>query len=103
LSRLQTAGRSWLMAKNGVEGVYTAIPAAVGLDAEFIPEITHKDALTVALQWMDSTACAVACSQQAAIHRVQKLDDGENIDQDLVSGEAPWAQLVRNMIRRTCS
>ena len=34
-----------LMAKNGVEGVYTADPAQ-DPTAEFIPEITHKDALT---------------------------------------------------------
>src|SRR3981189_2643960 len=41
------------MAKNGVEGVYSADPATVP-DAEFIPEITHKDALTRGLQVMDS-------------------------------------------------
>src|ERR1700689_3904999 len=34
-----------LMAKNGVEGVYTADPA-LDPDATFIPEISHKDALT---------------------------------------------------------
>src|SRR5205823_11326834 len=47
-----------LMAKNRVEGVYTADPA-LDAQAEFIPEITHKDALTRGLQVMDSTAFAL--------------------------------------------
>ncbi|HEY2160395.1 MAG TPA: UMP kinase, partial [Solirubrobacteraceae bacterium] len=47
-----------LMAKNGVEGVYTADPA-LDPDAEFIPEISHKEALTRGLQVMDSTAFAL--------------------------------------------
>src|SRR5439155_25566089 len=34
-----------LMAKNGIEGVYSADPAQDS-SAEFIPEITHKEALT---------------------------------------------------------
>ena len=37
------------MAKNGVEGVYSADPA-IDPNAEFIPEITHKDALTRGLR-----------------------------------------------------
>src|SRR5215813_237295 len=47
-----------LMAKNRVEGVYTADPR-LDPNAEFIPEITHKDALTRGLQVMDSTAFAL--------------------------------------------
>src|SRR5450755_3496682 len=47
-----------LMAKNAVAGVYTADPA-LDPQAEFIPEITHKDALTRGLQVMDSTAFAL--------------------------------------------
>src|ERR1700744_2192516 len=48
-----------LMAKNGVKGVYTADPA-VDPTATFIPEITHKDALTRALQVKDPTAVALS-------------------------------------------
>ena len=55
-----------LMAKNGVEGVYTADPAT-DPDAQFIPEITHKDALTRGLQVMDSTALAL-CMDLSLIH-----------------------------------
>src|SRR5947207_15227405 len=42
-----------LMAKNGVEGVYTADPAADPA-AEFIPEISHMDAIQRRLRVMDA-------------------------------------------------
>ena len=54
------------MAKNGVEGVYTADPR-VDPNAEFIPEITHKDALTRGLQVMDSTAFALCMDNNLPI------------------------------------
>ena len=46
------------MAKNGVEGVYSADPA-LDEGAEFIPEITHREALTRGLEVMDATAFAL--------------------------------------------
>src|SRR5205823_4530275 len=55
-----------LMAKNGVEGVYTADPG-IHADATFIPEITHKDALTRGLQVMDSTAFALCMDNNLPI------------------------------------
>jgi uridylate kinase len=73
-----------LMAKNGVEGVYTADPA-VDAGAEFIPEITHRDALTRGLQVMDSTAFALCMDNQLPII-VFNMADGRNIDR-IVSGE----------------
>jgi uridylate kinase len=73
-----------LMAKNGVEGVYTADPA-LEPDAEFIPEITHRDALTRGLQVMDSTAFALCMDNQLPIV-VFNMADGRNIDK-IVSGE----------------
>ena len=73
-----------LMAKNGVEGVYTADPAK-DPDAEFIPEITHKDALTRGLQVMDSTAFALCMDNNLPII-VFNMADGRNIDK-IVSGE----------------
>jgi len=73
-----------LMAKNGVEGVYSADPATVP-DAEFIPEITHKDALTRGLQVMDSTAFALCMDNELPII-VFNMADGRNIDK-IVSGE----------------
>jgi uridylate kinase len=73
-----------LMAKNGVEGVYTADPA-IQADAEFIPEITHKEALTRGLQVMDSTAFALCMDNNLPIV-VFNMSGGENIDK-IVSGE----------------
>ena len=73
-----------LMAKNGVEGVYTADPA-VDAQAEFIPEITHKDALTRGLQVMDSTAFALCMDNNLPIV-VFNMADTSNLDR-IVSGE----------------
>jgi uridylate kinase len=73
-----------LMAKNGVEGVYTADPA-IDADAEFIPEITHRDALTRGLQVMDSTAFALCMDNELPII-VFNMSDGRNLDK-IVSGE----------------
>ena len=73
-----------LMAKNGIEGVYTADPATHA-DAEFIPEITHRDALTRGLQVMDSTAFALCMDNELPIV-VFNMADGSNIDK-IVSGQ----------------
>ena len=73
-----------LMAKNNVKGVYTADPDT-DPDAEFIPEITHKDALTQGLRVMDSTAFALCMDNNLPIV-VFNMSDGGNIDK-IVSGE----------------
>ena len=73
-----------LMAKNGVEGVYSADPAK-DPTAEFIPEIAHKDALTRGLQVMDSTAFALCMDNNLPIIVFNMADD-TNIDR-IVSGE----------------
>ncbi len=73
-----------LMAKNGVEGVYTADPAR-NPDAQFIPEITHKEALTRGLQVMDSTAFALCMDNNLPIV-VFNMAGGRNIDK-IVSGQ----------------
>ncbi|MGC9221619.1 MAG: UMP kinase [Solirubrobacteraceae bacterium] len=72
-----------LVAKNGIEGVYTADPAK-DPDAEFIPEITHKEALTRGLQVMDSTAFALCMDNNLPI-LVFNMDGG-NINR-ILSGE----------------
>jgi uridylate kinase len=73
-----------LMAKNGVEGVFSADPAT-DPTATFIPEITHKDALTRGLQVMDSTAFALCMDNNLPII-VFNMADGSNIDK-IVSGQ----------------
>jgi uridylate kinase len=66
-----------LMAKNGVEGVFTADPA---LDpaAQFIPQITHMEAIQQRLAVMDATALTLCMENKMAIH-VFNVDDEQNI------------------------
>ncbi len=73
-----------LMAKNGVEGVYTADPA-VDSSAQFIPEITHMQALERRLRVMDSTALAL-CMENAMPINVFNMDD-ETALARIISGE----------------
>ena len=73
-----------LMAKNGVEGVYTADPRA-DPSAEFIPDITHMEAIQRGLKIMDSTALTLCLENGTDIH-VFNMDDEANIDR-IVSGE----------------
>jgi len=73
-----------LMAKHGIEGVYTADPAK-DPSATFIPELTHKEALTQGLQVMDSTAFALCMDNNLPIV-VFNMADGSNINR-IVSGE----------------
>jgi uridylate kinase len=73
-----------LMAKNGVEGVYTADPRT-DPDAEFLPEITHMDAIQRGLKVMDATALTLCMENRLPIH-VFNMDDERNIDR-IVSGE----------------
>src|SRR5438094_2986230 len=73
-----------LMAKNGVEGVYTADPA-LDPNAQFIPEITHMEAIQRQLRVMDATALAL-CMENSVPLYVFNMDDEHNIDR-IVSGE----------------
>jgi uridylate kinase len=73
-----------LMAKNGVEGVYTADPKE-DPDAEFIPEITAREALQQGLKVMDSTALSLCMDNRLPIN-VFNMNDERNIDR-IVSGE----------------
>jgi uridylate kinase len=73
-----------LMAKNGVEGVYTADPRT-NPDAEFLPEITHHEAIEKRLSVMDSTALSLCMDNHLPIY-VFNMDDERNIDR-IVCGE----------------
>src|SRR6188472_3937710 len=55
LRALEMHAEAILMAKNGVEGIYTADPDT-DPEASFIPEISHMEALQRRLRVMDSTA-----------------------------------------------
>jgi uridylate kinase len=73
-----------LMAKNGVEGVYSADPRT-DPDALFIPEISHMDALQRGLKVMDATALALCMDNKLPLY-VFNMDDEENIHR-IVCGE----------------
>ncbi len=72
-----------LMAKNGVEGVYSADPA-IDSTARFIPQITHMEALEQRLRVMDSTALAL-CMENSMPLNVFNMDDETNIAR-IISG-----------------
>ena len=73
-----------LMAKHGVEGVYSADHAA-DPGAEFLPEITHMDAIQRRLRVMDATALTLCMENRLPLY-VFNMDDEENIEK-IVSGE----------------
>src|SRR5437870_428726 len=56
-----------LMAKNGVEGVYTADPADDPA-AEFLPEITYMDAIQRRLRVMDATALTLCMENELPLY-----------------------------------
>jgi uridylate kinase len=73
-----------LMAKNGVEGIYSADPRT-DPDAEFIPEITAREALQRDLKVMDSNALALCMDNHLPIHVFNMADDS-NINR-IISGD----------------
>jgi uridylate kinase len=73
-----------LMAKNGVEGVYTADPA-VDPKAEFIAEISHMEAVERRLRVMDATALTLCMENRMPIV-VFNMADERNIDR-IVCGD----------------
>ena len=74
-----------LMAKNGVDGVYSADPKS-DPTAELIPEITHMEAIQRGLKVMDATALTLCMENGLPIH-VFNMDDEQNIDR-IVCGSA---------------
>ncbi len=84
LRAVEVHAEAILMAKNGVEGVYSGDPKS-DPDATFLPEITHMDALQRGLRVMDSTALTLCMENRLPIH-VFNMDDERNIER-IVSGE----------------
>ena len=73
-----------LMAKHGVDGVYSADPRA-DTSAQFIAELTHRQAIERRLSVMDSTALSLCMDNSLPIH-VFNMDDERNIER-IVYGE----------------
>jgi uridylate kinase len=73
-----------LMAKNGVDGIYSADPRQ-DPDAEFISEITAQEALERNLRVMDMTALTLCMENNLNIHVFDMADDS-NINR-IISGD----------------
>ncbi|HEV2061631.1 MAG TPA: UMP kinase [Solirubrobacteraceae bacterium] len=84
LRAVEIHAEAMLMAKNGVEGVFSGDPRD-DPEAEFIPELTHMDAIRRRLRVMDSTALTLCMENRLPIH-VFNMDDERNIER-IVSGE----------------
>ena len=83
LRALEISAEAILMAKNGVEGVYDGDPRT-DPNAEFLPELTHLQAIERGLRVMDTTALSLCMDNDLPIH-VFELSPG-NIAR-IVSGE----------------
>jgi uridylate kinase len=84
LRGIEIHAEALLMAKNGVEGVYTADPRE-DPEAMLINEITHMEAVSRRLRVMDLTALTLCMENNLPIH-VFNMDDERNIDR-IVCGE----------------
>src|SRR5205085_9393857 len=83
LRALEIGAEAILMAKNGVKGVYDGDPR-VDSNAEFLPELTHLEAIERGLKVMDTTALSLCMDNGLPIH-VFELAEG-NIKR-IVAGE----------------
>ena len=64
------------MAKHGVDGVYDGDPRT-DADAQFLPEVTHLQAIERGLRVMDTTALSLCMDNGVPIH-VFELADGQH-------------------------
>ena len=76
LRAMEIGAEAVLMAKNGVDGVYTADPK-VDASAKFISEITFKEMLSLDLKVMDLTAISL-CMQNGIEIVVFNMEDADN-------------------------
>jgi uridylate kinase len=83
LRALEIGAEAILMAKNGVAGVYDGDPR-VDPNAEFLPELTHLEAIERGLKVMDTTALSLCMDNGLPIY-VFELKEG-NIKR-IVAGE----------------
>jgi len=84
LRALEIHAEAILMGKHGIEGVYDADPAEVP-DANFLPELSHREAIERGLRVMDSTALSLCMDNDLPIY-VFNMADERNIER-IVDGE----------------
>jgi uridylate kinase len=74
LRALEIGADAILMAKHGIRGVYDGDPRRVS-DAEFLPRLTHLQAIERGLKVMDTTALSLCMDNRLTIH-VFELAEG---------------------------
>lgn len=85
LRALEIGAEAILMGKNGVEGVYDGDPR-VDPNAEFLPELTHLEAIERGLRVMDTTALSLCMDNNLPIHvfelapgNIRRVAEGERV------------------------
>ena len=84
LRALEIGAEAILMGKNKVDGVYDGDPK-LDADAQFLPALTHREAIERGLKVMDTTALTLCMDNGLPIY-VFGLDDERNIER-VVGGE----------------
>ena len=85
LRALEIGAEAILMAKNGVQGVYDGDPHE-DPNAQFLPELTHLEAIERGLKVMDTTALSLCMDNRLPIHvfelaqgNIRRVAAGERI------------------------
>jgi uridylate kinase len=93
LRALEVGADAILMTKNEVEGVYSADPRE-DPDAEFLPELTHLEAIERGLQVMDTTALSLCMDNGLPIYvfslaggNIRRVVAGERVGTIIKSGK----------------
>src|SRR5438105_12743325 len=73
LRALEMGADAILMAKHGVKGVYDGDPQQVS-DAEFLPRLTHLEAIERGLKVMDTTALSLCMDNRLTIHVFELIE-----------------------------
>ncbi len=79
---LETHCAELLVAKNGVDGVYTADPKK-DPDAELLPRVTYEEALALQLKVVDAAAFAL-CQENGLDMRVFGMNEAGNVTRALL-------------------
>lgn len=94
LRAMEIGAEAVLMAKNGVDGVYTSDPK-IDPNAEFISTITYKEVIAKELKVMDLTAVSLCMQSGIEIvvfdmqdtNNFRKVVTGKNVGTKIVKGE----------------
>jgi uridylate kinase len=94
LRALEIGADAILMSKHGASGVYTADPN-VDTGAEFLPRLTHRDAIERGIKVMDTTALSLCMDNDLPIHvfgsaegNLRRVVAGEHVGTIIAKGDS---------------